>query len=361
MKSVYIIAEAGVNHNGDAKLASELIDAAAEAGANAIKFQIFKAENLVTKNAKKSAYQKNNTNSDDTQFLMLKNLELTNETHLKLFEHCKKKKIEYLASSFDQDSLRFLLEDLNLNTLKIASGEITNGPFILQHAMHGSNILLSTGMSTFEEMEDALGVIAFGLLINSKFFNVLPSKANFKSAFMSKEGQKILREKVTLLHCTSDYPAQLKEINLNAMVTMKKKFNLEIGYSDHSQGILVPIAATALGAKVIEKHFTMDKKLSGPDHNASLDPKELASMINVVRNTEKLLGESKKIPQASELINMSLIRKSIVARKKIEKGKIFTSDDITFKRPADGRSPMDYWEILNDKSKSNYDIDDHIE
>ncbi len=353
MRKVTIIAEAGVNHNGDEDLAFQLVDAAVEAGADIVKFQTFKAESLVTKNASKAKYQQELTGKTESQFEMLKRLELSHEMHLKLMDYCKIKKIQFLSTAFDLDSLYFLVNHLGLKTLKIPSGDLTNGPLLLAHAKTHNDLIISTGMATLDEIEIALGVVAFGFLGLKN-----PSIASFSSAFSSVEGQEILKEKVTLLHCTSEYPAPLKDINLNAMISMVKKFGIKIGYSDHSEGITVPIAATALGATIIEKHFTLDKTLPGPDHKASLEPQELSRMVSEIRAVEKILGDGVKGPQPSELGNRDIARKSIVAMTDIAKGHIFTANNIAFKRPGTGKSPMEYWDLLGKKSHRRFKADD---
>lgn len=351
--SIFIIAEAGVNHNGDEELAFRLVDAAFASGADAVKFQTFKAENIIIKSAAKAAYQQRKTDVEESQFEMLKKLELKYKTHKKLIAYCKKKKIQFLSTAFDTDSLNFLVNDLELKTLKISSGEITNGPLLLAHAITGSNLILSTGMATMYEIEEALGVLAFGLL---GYENI--SRAAFRNAFNSNEGKDVLRKKVTLLHCTTEYPAPFKDINLRAMSSLKEKFGLNIGYSDHSNGITVPIAAASLGATLIEKHFTLDKNLSGPDHSASLDPIELKTMVNEIRVVELILGDGVKCPMDSELKNRDVARKSIVAATNIDKDEIFTNQNLSIKRPGTGKSPMEYWDILGLKSNRKYKSDD---
>jgi len=352
MEKVYIIAEAGVNHNGDREMAFKLIDAAVEAGADAVKFQTFKAESLVTKNADKAAYQKETTDNSESHFEMLKKLELPHELYYELIEYCKKQKIEFLSTAFDSESLDFLVRSLELKTLKIPSGEITNGPLLLSHAKTGRNLILSTGMATLGEIEDALGVLAFGLINDD---SIKPSKTAFQEAYSSKLGKKILKNKVTILQCTTEYPASPSEINLNTMQTMHKAFGLQIGYSDHSEGIAVSIAATAMGATMIEKHFTLDRKLSGPDHKASLEPDELKEIVKAIRTVEQSMGEGLKSPMPSELKNRPIVRKSLIAAKNIKQGEKFSEDNITFKRPGTGISPMEYWDMIG--KKAQFDIE----
>ena len=357
---IYVIAEAGVNHNGIKEMAFQLVDAAVSAGADAVKFQTFKAENLVTKNASKADYQKQVTDSDESQFAMLKRLELTYETHRELMAYCKLKDIEFLSTAFDFESLDFLVNDLGLQTLKVPSGEITNGPLLLAHAQTGCNLILSTGMATLEEVEEALGVLAFGFL-NVNDSTISPSKSAFQTSYNSEAGKQILKERVTVLHCTTEYPAPPQEINLNAMNTMRNAFRLKTGYSDHSEGITVSIAAVAMGATLIEKHFTLDKMLAGPDHKASLEPDELTEMIKAIRIVEQVLGNGVKEPMPSELKNRAIARKSLVAAHKIQAGDVFTQENITIKRPGTGITPMNYWELLGTTSHQSYSEEEVIQ
>ncbi|MCI5125678.1 MAG: N-acetylneuraminate synthase, partial [Candidatus Electrothrix sp. AR5] len=326
-RRVFVIAEAGVNHNGSLDRALRLIDAAAEAGADAVKFQTFKTENIVIISAPKADYQQKTTGSDESQFAMLKRLELSYDEHYHLLAHCQKSGIQFLSTAFDFESLDFLVQNLGLKILKIPSGEITNAPLLLAHARTGCDLILSTGMATLSEVEAALGVIAFGLM--NEEAERLPSAVAFHQAYFSDEGQRLLRKNVTLLHCTSEYPAPPRDINLNVMRTMSKAFGLRVGYSDHSKGLAVSIAATALGAEVIEKHFTLDKSLKGPDHKASLNPEELKEIIAAIRTVEVAMGDGVKIPALPELNNRSAARKSLVAAKEIRQGQAFTEQNIT--------------------------------
>ena len=352
---VFIVAEAGVNHNGSIEKALELIDAAVYAGADAVKFQTYKTENYVTKNASKAEYQEVTTGKDENQFQMIKNLELSYDKYLQLEEKCQKNNIKFLSTAFDIESLNFLIENLNVEMLKIPSGEITNGPYLLAHAKCKKKLIVSTGMCDIEEIQTALGVIAFGLLDKNN-----PSKNSFKEAYESVEGKNILRDYITLLHCTSNYPANFNEINLHAMLEMKKRFNLPIGYSDHSKGILVSISAASMGAKYIEKHFTLDQNLPGPDHLASLEPDQLKELVKNIRDIEDILGSTQKTPQPSEISNRKVVRRSIVAKKKIKKGEVFTHENIEMKRPALGISPMNYWDLIGKISKKDYEFDEII-
>ena len=356
MKPALIIAEAGVNHNGSIEMALKLIDAAVSAGADVVKFQTFKAGNLVTKRAEKADYQKQMAESYESQYSMLKRLELSCEEHYELMDYCEQMGIEFLSTAFDPESLEFLVKDLCLKKLKIPSSEITNGPQLLTHALTGCDLILSTGMATMREIEEALGVLAFGFL-NRNNDQVMPSRAAFQQAYLSEEGRHILLKKVTLLHCTAEYPAPMEEINLNAMITMQQVLGLEVGYSDHSKGITVATAATALGATIIEKHFTLDNNLHGPDHKASLEPNELTEMVKAIRSVEIAMGSDIKRPTLSELKNRVIARKSLVADREIEEGELFTKENLVSKRPGDGISPMFYWDYLEQKAEKRLEKD----
>jgi N-acetylneuraminate synthase len=340
---ILIIAEAGVNHNGDEKLAIKLVDAAYRSGADIVKFQTFKAKKLVTINAKQATYQTVNTGKQESQMDMLGRLELSYESHHRLVAHCSKLGIEFLSTAFDSQGLDFLVNDLKLTRLKIASGELTNAPFVLQHARTGCDLIVSTGMATLSEIEAALGVIAFGYTAPS---HVMPGIEVFADAYASDAGQDALKNKVTLLHCTTEYPAPMNEINLRAMNTLASAFRLAAGYSDHSAGINIPIAAVACGAVIIEKHFTLDKTMEGPDHKASLDPAELKAMVGAIRQVESAMGDGVKRPTHSEVKNKLVARKSLVAACDINKGETFTQDNVLIKRPGTGKSPYLYWEVL---------------
>jgi N-acetylneuraminate synthase len=352
-----IIAEAGVNHNGSKELAIKLIDAAYQAGADIVKFQTFKANKLASIEAIQADYQIVNTKKRESQLQMLSRLELPFPVHQELISHCNKLGIEFLSTAFDSESLRFLVDDLGLKRLKIPSGEITNAPLILEHAQTGCDLILSTGMSTLAEIEHALGVIAFGY---TKDINELPNKKAFQEAYGSKQGQKYLKEKVTILHCTTEYPAPMPEINLKAMDTLGNSFELPSGYSDHSEGIAISIAAVARGAVIIEKHFTLDKNMEGPDHKASLEPHELLAMVIAIRQVEVALGVGVKYPSVSEIKNMDIARKSLIAAGDINEGEYFTAENLTIKRPGTGKSPFDYWDVLGTSANKNYKKDELI-
>ena len=352
-----IIAEAGVNHNGSEELAFKLVDAAFNAGADIVKFQTFKASKLVTASAEQAEYQVTNTQKKESQLAMLSRLELSFEFHLKLVEYCNKLGIEFLSTAFDSESLKFLVNDLKLKKLKIPSGDLTNAPLVLEHAQTGCDLIVSTGMATLAEIETALGVIAFGYVAIK---TEKPSIQAFEKAYYSELGQKMLKEKVTILHCTTEYPAPLEDINLKAMDTIANAFKLPVGYSDHSAGINIPIAAVAREATIIEKHFTLDRNMDGPDHKASLEPEQLKAMIEGIRNIELALGDGLKGPRPSEVKNKSVARKSLVAEQVIKKGTIFSKDNMTSKRPGSGQNPINYWGLLGSEAKSDYQIGDLI-
>ena len=330
--SVFIIAEAGVNHNGSIDLAKKLIDAALLSGADAVKFQTFKTENIVTKTAPKAKYQIRNKTLNENQFQMLKNLELNIDAHKKLLSYCKKKRILFLSSAFDHDSIDLLVR-LRLKIFKIPSGEITNFPYLRHIGMLNKKVILSTGMSNINEIKKSLDVL-------------ISSGTNKKN--------------ITVLHANSEYPTPMQDVNLRAMVTIGKKFNINYGYSDHSLGTEVSIAAVAMGAKCIEKHFTLDRKMKGPDHKTSLEPAQFREMVNGIRNIEKALGSSIKKPSKSEKPNIKISRKSIVAKVNIKKGEILNENNLTVKRPGTGISPMKWNTIIGTKAIKDYRKDDLI-
>lgn len=334
MNHTIIIAEAGVNHNGSIELAKLLIDEAVESGVDYIKFQTFKSENLVTRTAKQADYQKKNIgDSDNSQYNMLKELELSEEQHFELIEYCNKKGIKFFSTAFDMDSIDFLTS-LNLGLWKIPSGELTSYPYVKKIASFGEPVILSTGMSSTEEISDTVN-----LLVSCG----LP------------------KEKITILHCNTEYPTPMCDVNLLAMNSIKKRFQTEIGYSDHTVGIEVPIAAVALGAKVIEKHFTLDRNLPGPDHKASLEPSELKAMVSAIRNIEQALGSEEKKVSSSEMKNKAVARKSIVAAKAIKAGKMFSEENLTVKRPGIGISPMKWESVIGQVAIRDFEQDELIE
>jgi N,N'-diacetyllegionaminate synthase len=330
--SIFIIAEAGVNHNGSLEIAKALIDVAAQSGADAVKFQTFKADKLVSKTAQKASYQKQTTDADESQYAMIKKLELDERVHHQLIDYCAQKNILFLSTPFDHESID-LLTDLGMEIFKIPSGEITNLPYLRHIGSLQKEVILSTGMATLDEIDAALHVLT--------------------TAGTAKE-------RISVLHATTEYPCPMDEVNLRAMQTIRDTFDIRVGYSDHTRGIEVPIAAAAMGAGVIEKHFTLDREMEGPDHKASLEPDELIAMVHAIRNIEKALGDGIKRPSPSELKNIPIARKSIVASRAITKGERLSEENITIKRPGSGISPMRYDEIIGTVASKNYDEDEAI-
>lgn len=331
MSRVFIIAEAGVNHNGSLEIAKKMIDAAAEAGADAVKFQTFKTDSLVCKDTQKAMYQhKNASDKQESQYEMLKKLELSREMHKPLMDYCAQQGIMFLSTPFDIDSIQMLV-DYGISIFKIPSGEITDYPYLKEVGKTGKPVILSTGMSNMDEVQDAVYVLE-----------------------ENGSGQ------ITILHCNTEYPTPMQDVNLRAMCTLRERMGLPVGYSDHTLGIEIPIAAVAMGATVLEKHFTLDRKMEGPDHKASLEPGELRDMVSAIRNVEKALGNGIKEPSFSEIPNTTVARKSIVAKCKIMKGEIYTAENITTKRPGNGISPMKWNDVIGKRANQNYDEDEMI-
>lgn len=331
---VLIIAEAGVNHNGSLDIAKRLVDEAADAGVDIVKFQTFKAEKLVSKSAKQAEYQQRNMGkTDDSQYSMLKKLELSPLQHEELIDYCREKGIRFFSTAFDMDSIEYL-HSLNLGLWKIPSGEITNYPYLRKIAQYGEPVILSTGMCELADIEAAIQVLlSYGLQKNQ----------------------------ITVLHCNTEYPTPMKDVNLKAMLEIERKFGVAVGYSDHTEGIEVPIAAVALGATVIEKHFTLDKNMEGPDHKASLEPQDLRAMVKAIRNIEQALGSGHKVISASERKNIEVARKSIVAACPIRKGDLLTDENLTVMRPGNGISPMRWEEVVGTYATRNYQEEEPIE
>ena len=332
---IIIIAEAGVNHNGDLEMAKKLVSSAAEAGADYVKFQTFKASKIVSSTAKKAAYQEQNINDgDDSQYTMLKMLELPEEWHGQLIHYANEQRIRFLSTGFDQDSID-LLDRFGAQLFKIPSGEITNMPYLRHIAKKGKPVILSTGMASMVEIKAAMDVLC-------------------------KNG--ISKNEITVLHCTTEYPTPMEDVNLKAMLAIEKELGVKIGYSDHTKGIEVPIAAVALGASIIEKHFTLDRNLPGPDHKASLEPDELMAMVKAIRNIEKAIsGNGIKEPSQTEIKNIVVARKSIMAARYIQKGELLTVENLTVKRPGNGISPMLWDEVIGKKAIRDFETDELIE
>lgn len=333
MSRVIIIAEAGVNHNGSMEQAKKLIDAAANAGVDYVKFQTFKADKMVTRSAKRAAYQDSNTGDADSQHEMLTKLELSEAMHLELIEYCAEKSVKFLSTGFDLESLEFL-NSIGIELFKIPSGEITNLPYLRKIASFKKPVVMSTGMATMEEVKQAFEILV-------------------------QEG--VNKNNITIVHCNTEYPTPMEDVNLGAMNYIGDSLSVKTGYSDHTLGIEVPIAAVALGAHVIEKHFTLDRNLPGPDHRASLEPSELAAMVKAIRNIEKAIGGSGiKEPSASEKKNKEIVRKSIVAKVPINKGETFSEENISLKRPGQGLSPMLWDEVIGKKAVKDFTADEFI-
>jgi N-acetylneuraminate synthase len=352
-----VIAEAGVNHNGRLELALDLVDAAATAGADAVKFQTFSAKRLATAAAGMADYQRRNVGKTEPQIDMLRRLELAPNDHFVLIERCRKRNITFLSSPFDLDSLAFLIDQLDLPTIKIPSGEITNGQLLLEIGCRGRRAILSTGMADAEEIATALDLLAWGYLGRD-------APAGIESVAGTRnlnEARALLGERVVLLQCTTEYPAPFETINLRAMQTMQETFGLRVGLSDHSEGIAVAIAAAALGAVMIEKHLTMDRALPGPDHKASIEPRQLTEMIAGIRQVERSLGDGIKAPQQAELANRSVARKSLVAARAIKAGAVIAADDLAAMRPGIGVSPMQFWQVVGSIAGRSYGTGELIE
>jgi len=335
MKHVLIIAEAGVNHNGSIETAKKMIDKAVDAGVDIIKFQTFKSEKLVSKSAQQAEYQKKNigSSSDNSQLNMLKKLELSHSDHKELIEYCNQKGIKFFSTAFDLESVDYL-HSLNIGLGKIPSGEITNYPYLKKIAQFGEPVILSTGMCEMQDIEAALKVLT---------------------------DNGLSKDKISILHCNTEYPTPFKDVNLLAMNELKERFGVKIGYSDHTKGIEVPIAAVALGAEIIEKHFTLDRNMEGPDHKASLEPDELKAMVSAIRNIELALGDGHKTISESERKNIAVARKSIVAAKDIKAGEVFSENNLAVKRPGNGISPMDWENVIGKTAKKDFTEDELIE
>lgn len=355
---VFIIAEAGVNHNGSVDMALEMIDVAASAGADAVKFQTAVPEEVISKQAPKAMYQKVTTGDGGSQLEMVRALHFVDgiAVHRRLAERAAGRSIMFMSTPFDRPSLQMLVRDIGLRKIKISSGDVTNGPLLLAAAHADCDVILSTGMATLSEIESALGVLAFGYLHAEN----PPSLDACLTAYLDVRGQEVVRRRVTLLHCVTAYPAPFNEMNLRAIDTLAHEFKTRVGFSDHSIGAAMSIAAVARGASVVEKHFTLDRRLPGPDHAASLEPWELSSLIADIRAIEQGLGSGVKEPQVCELENIGVARRSLVARHALRRGEEFSEENIAAKRPAGGVSPMRYWELMGTNASQDYDADEAI-
>jgi N-acetylneuraminate synthase len=355
---VWIIAEAGVNHNGSRERALALVDAAVRARADVVKFQSFRADKLATASADKAAYQKETTGSAQSQLEMLRGLELSRDDECEIARACSAAGIGYMSTPFDEESATHLVQRAGVTTIKIGSGDLTNAPLLLHVARFGLPVVLSTGMSTLEEVELALAVLAFG---HARPHGASPTSDELAALPRDPQAWAMLREKVALLHCTTQYPAPPGSVNLRAMATLRDAFGLPVGFSDHTEGIHVSLAAVALGATVVEKHFTLDRALPGPDHRASIEPDQLAAMVREIRDIEQALGDGAKRPAAEEIGNRDIARRSLVAAARIPQGQPFTAENLAVKRPGTGVSPRYYWDYLGRAAPRSYEPDEMIE
>ena len=353
----FVVAEAGVNHNGSLDRALAMVDAAADAGADAVKFQTFRAQDLASPHAPKASYQAKTTDAGESQREMLARLELAPEAHHALQRRAKERGVLFLSTPFDAGSLDFLVRALQVPLLKVGSGDLTNGPLLLRAAASGRPVILSTGMGTLEEIEAALGVLAFGYTTGDR---AAPGRAAFAAAAASAAGRAALAQNVALLHCTSQYPAPSADANLRAMGTLREAFGLVVGYSDHTMGNAVALAAVALGARIIEKHFTLDRGLPGPDHQASALPEELGALVRDIREVDAALGSPEKRPVASELSTREVARRRLTALRPVRAGEPFTEANLGAKRPGNGESPMAYWDWLGRPASRDYAEDEPI-
>lgn len=356
--AVYIIAEAGVNHNGSPKLARSLVDVAAAAGADAVKFQSFRAGDLVSQSAPRAAYQAENLGGSETQLQMLRKLELSFDDQRDVAAHAAKAGIEFLSTPFDLASLDFLARDLRVSRIKLGSGDLTNAPLLLAAARTGRDVILSSGMASLEETLTALGVLAFGYTAGA---GDSPTPAAFVRAWGSEAGRGAVATRVTLLHCTSEYPTPPADVNLRAMDALREATGLRVGLSDHTEGIAISIAAAARGAVVIEKHFTLDRTMTGPDHRASIDPDDLKKLVRSVRDVERALGTGVKAPMAGEFSTRAVARRSLVAGASIRAGEVFSAENLLVKRPGTGVAPILYWEYLGRVATRDYAQDELID
>jgi N-acetylneuraminate synthase len=355
--SVFVIAEAGVNHNGSLSTALDMVDVAAAAGADAVKFQTFRAKAMITESAPKAEYQVASTGDAQSQRDMIESLELSADAHLALAQHCASRDIRFLSTPFDVESLHLLARSIGMTTIKIPSGEVTNLPFILNVGREAKDVILSSGMCTLREIEMALKTLAFAF--DRSTLDRLPSAAQLDTPLDDRE-RSLLLGRVTVLQCTTEYPAPIEEANLRAMATIRDAFGLAVGYSDHTLGSTASIAAVALGATVIEKHFTLDKTQVGPDHRASLEPDELKAFVTALRDTERALGDPHKVPTESEAKNIPIARKSIVASRNISNGETLSADNLTFKRPGTGRAPIEFFDMIGTSAPRDINEDEQL-
>lgn len=360
---VLIIAEAGVNHNGSLQRALEMCDLAKEVGADIVKFQTFSADKLARKDAQLAEYQKKGDGDTRSQWDLLKGLELSHEEFTAIRDHCKKIGIGFLSTGFDLDELRFLIDELHIPLVKVASGDLTFAPMLVEAGLSNLPVILSTGMANLDEIEHSLKFIAFGFAQANNIVaaDAVPTNSVIDAVWMVREVQDLMREKCTILHCTTQYPAELDILNLKAISVIADRFGLPVGYSDHSAGVLASVLSVALGATVIEKHFTLDKSLEGPDHEASLDPTELATLVREIRQATVALGQPVKECQPIEVSNRAAVRRSLVAKRPIVAGQLITEDDLECRRPGAGRTSFDFYQVVGTLAETSYEIGDYVD
>ncbi len=362
-EKVLIIAEAGVNHNGSLAKAIEMVEVAIEAGADIVKFQTFSADKLARKDAQLAEYQKTGDGDTRTQWDLLKGLELSHSEFTVIRDHCKKRGIGFLSTGFDLDELAFLINELHIPLVKVASGDLTFAPMLVEAGLSNLPTILSTGMANLEEIERSLKFIAFGFAVSNGLISseLKPTAVALENTFKLPALRPILEAKLTILHCTTQYPAELDILNLQAIRVIAERFGLKVGYSDHSAGTLASVVAVSLGATVIEKHFTLDKTMDGPDHAASLDPKELAEMVTLIRQASTAMGEPVKECQPIEVSNRAAVRRSLVATRKISAGETILSDDIECRRPGAGRTSFDFYEVVGTPATKDFEVGDYVD
>ena len=359
---VLIIAEAGVNHNGSIDKALEMVDVAISAGADIIKFQTFSADKLARKDAQLAEYQKTSAGDTRSQWDLLKGLELSHEEFTRIRDYCAEKKIGFLSTGFDLDELDFLIDELHIPLVKVASGDLTFAPMLVKAGKSNLPTILSTGMANLDEIAQSLKFIAFGFALSNDLVdqNTVPTAFELQQAWDDERVQKIMKEKVTILHCTTQYPAELDILNLQAIRVIADRFGLPVGYSDHSLGTLASVVSVALGATVIEKHFTLDKSMEGPDHAASLDPAELHELVRLTRDASTALGRPVKEMQPIEVSNKAAVRRSLVAARPIAAGSVITEADLECRRPGAGRTSFDFYEVVGTAATKDYEIGEYV-
>jgi N-acetylneuraminate synthase len=361
-EKVLIIAEAGVNHNGSLEKAIEMVEVAIKAGADIVKFQTFSADKLARKDAQLAEYQKTGDGDTRTQWDLLKGLELSHSEFTAIRDHCKKRGIGFLSTGFDLDELAFLIDELHIPLVKVASGDLTFAPMLVEAGLANLPTILSTGMANLEEIERSIKFIGFGYAVSNGLVSaeLKPTADALENTFKLPALRPILEEKLTILHCTTQYPAELDILNLQAIRVIAERFGLKVGYSDHSAGTLASVVAVSLGATVIEKHFTLDKNMEGPDHAASLDPAELTELVSLIRQASTAMGEPVKECQPIEVSNRAAVRRSLVATRQISAGEVITEADLECRRPGAGRTSFDFYEVIGTTASQDYEVGDYV-